>query len=135
MPLVLVGYSGGGLLASYLAREMEEVVGLITIAGNLDLGNGISKHGYTHRLLENTPELILPFPERLSQLHVFGGQDTNAPYQLSKLLLQSDRNAAVMEIGTADHDCCWVQHWPAIWGRYQQLTSSSVSSVLSSATR
>ena len=135
MPLVLVGYSGGGLLASYLAREMEEVVGLITIAGNLDLGNWISKHGYTHRLLENTPELILPFPEHLSQLHVFGGQDTNAPYQLSKLLLQSDRNAAVMEISTADHDCCWVQNWPAIWGRYQQLTSSSVSSVLSSTTR
>jgi len=122
---VLVGYSGGGVLALQLAQRLRRSVGVVTVAANLDVAAWASHHGYTEQLTARAAPLELPRRDLL-QLHLFGGRDTNAPYELAADLLAQDPNAHVRVFEQADHDCCWVQLWPEIMQEFQQLMDAAV---------
>lgn len=124
-PLVIVGYSGGGVLALQLAARLDNALGVLTIAANLDVDRWVEHHGYTQRLLENTAQAPLPMRANLVQLHVFGNLDDNAPYFLAAGLLAQDANIQVRRFSGADHDCCWSDLWPLISADFQQLMETS----------
>ncbi len=125
VPVVVVGYSGGGVLALHLAARLQNAVGVLTIAANLDVDRWLKHHSYTKRLLENLPASPLPLRTTLVQLHVFGNSDDNAPYFLSAELLARDPNVRVRRFSGANHDCCWSELWPAIAADFQQLIKAS----------
>lgn len=120
VPVVLVGYSGGGVLARALARRLERAVGVITIASNLDVAAWAAHHGYTDRLVPRDPLIDSALPPHIVQLHVFGDRDENAPLALSRTLLERDPRA-VVKVLDADHVCCWPVLWPAVRDAFQQL--------------
>jgi len=124
-PVVLVGYSGGGVLAVQLAERIEHAVGVITVAANLDIARWALRHGYTPELARRSAPLRFPLRRPLLQLHVFGGRDDNAPYALAADLLAADPRAQVKVFPAADHDCCWQELWPAIAAQFQQLMDAS----------
>ena len=134
-PIVLVGYSGGGVLAVQLARRLENAVGVITIAANLDVAAWADQHGYAPALAARTAAKAFPLRGGVLQLHVFGGRDTNAPYALAGDLLASDPNAHVRIFQAADHDCCWVGLWPEILAEFQQLMDAAALMRSSSSLR
>lgn len=133
--IVLVGFSGGGVLAMQLADQLDGVVGLITIAGNLDVARWAEHHGYAPALQARSMPLRLPSERQFVRLHVFGAEDDNAPFELSAQLLARDLGARVRVFETADHDCCWAQLWPGIAAEFQQLMEAASLTRVSSAVR
>jgi pimeloyl-ACP methyl ester carboxylesterase len=118
--ILLVGFSGGGLIASHLADRMPAARGLITLGANLDLAAWVNHHGYTEVLIARS--LPSPFPLRadLTELHVFGARDAITPASLSKAILDAEAHATILELEDVDHTCCWLAEWPRIRSVFQQ---------------
>jgi pimeloyl-ACP methyl ester carboxylesterase len=133
--LVLVGYSGGGLLASVLSKERTDVVGLMTLAANLDLSAWVAYHGYTAEVLRASAPS--PFPQRpgVAQVHAFGSMDGVSPWKIVVGTLDPVARSAIVVLEGADHSCCWATHWPELRELIQQRIDNSVRSRSSSVLR
>ncbi|MCH7870040.1 MAG: alpha/beta hydrolase, partial [Myxococcales bacterium] len=116
--LVLVGYSGGGLLAAHLANRISRVQGIITLGANLDLGAWVEHHGYLSSIVSRSPAAPFPMRGDLAQLHVFGARDRVSPASISLSFLQRDPRSSELVLESADHTCCWVREWPLIRERF-----------------
>ncbi|MGD8869030.1 MAG: hypothetical protein PVI01_15480 [Gemmatimonadales bacterium] len=133
-PIVLVGWSGGGLIASHIANRIPRVEAIVTLGANLDLEGWVDLHGYTRRLLERS--LPTPFPLRkgLIAVHVLGSADDVSPPSLTLALLGEHADETMILEG-ADHRCCWVREWPRIRKVVQQRRERSARIRSSSSAR
>ncbi|MDN3640315.1 hypothetical protein QWY82_16075 [Simiduia curdlanivorans] len=122
--LILVGYSGGGTLAAFVAAREKSVSQLITVAAPVDhkawtnlhqvssLSDSLSIHDYNAALAQ------------VPQIHFSGGRDNIVPKQLiEQWVTQLKRNFPQAPITTVtledfDHHCCWVEKWPEISKQY-----------------
>lgn len=114
--VLLVGYSGGGTIAALMARDMPAVVGLVTVAGNLDPDSWTRLHGYLP-LAGRNPALERPLPTGVLQLHLVGGRDRNVPYAVARRYLQRLPVTDVMQFEDFNHACCWTRVWPDVYAR------------------
>lgn len=83
-PLILVGYSGGGALATLLAQQFladgsAEVAGLITVAGNLDPAYWAESQGLSPLLGSVNPASHAAALVGLPQRHLYGVRDAQVP--------------------------------------------------------
>ncbi|PPK54006.1 alpha/beta fold hydrolase [Marinobacter persicus] len=115
--LLLVGYSGGGAVATLLAAERDDVIGLVTVAGNLDHEFWTSFHEIsplsgslnpTDRAMDlvNTP-----------QWHFTGASDAIVPPEVANAYVRQLPDATLVNLITKpgyDHRCCWESSWPAL---------------------
>lgn len=113
--VLLVGYSGGGTLAALMAGNMPDVVGLVTIAGNLDPGAWARLHGYLPLTGSLDPASRPPIPG-LAQWHLIGGRDTNVPFSVVGQYFAQAPSARILRYPSFDHVCCWVRVWPGAVG-------------------
>jgi len=112
--LQLVGYSGGGAVAALIAARRDDVIKLITVAGNLDhqawtayynispLSNSLNPANYHQQLAH------------IEQVHFVGANDRVIPPFLAKQFidkLQSQNKVNVIVVPEFDHHCCWVEQW------------------------
>ncbi|HEY7884106.1 MAG TPA: alpha/beta fold hydrolase [Cellvibrionaceae bacterium] len=118
-PLVLIGHSGGGSLAMLVAQLRDDVVGVVTIAGNLDPDAWTHYHRYEALSDSENPSLASPLDSGIFRWHFVGKDDNNIPPALSAQALTNDSDA---ELFTTDngHNCCWVKQWPDILERLDQ---------------
>ena len=121
--VVIIGYSGGGVLAWLIAERVPEVRVLVTIAANLDIDAWTSRHGYTPLRGSLNPASRGPLPERLAQLHLVGSRDTNVPPLLVRSALENASGYAKVLTFATDHRCCWESHWPAVLDEIARLGS------------
>lgn len=126
-PSVLIGYSGGGVLAELLARRLLattssgrtdrpltlRLAGLVTVAANLDVAAWVRHHDYEPLTGSLDPALLPPLPPSLFVLHVVGAQDTNVPPRLNAGYFARAPTARVWTFAT-DHACCWRHLWPQV---------------------
>lgn len=120
--LILVGYSGGGAVAALVASRRRDVVGLVTVAGNLDP----QAWGKWHRLQALSGSLS-PVEEvtalaSVPQWHFVGGKDENIPPALVEAFaarFPAGQRPHVVTVPGFDHQCCWAEHWPELWHRLQ----------------
>lgn len=112
--LVLVGYSGGAAIAALVAARRDDVVGLITVAGNLD------HHTWTthHRLAPLSGSLNpTDFAHRIGaipQIHFIGERDHIIPPSLAMQWPEAFSGSGGENIRiqpSFDHICCWEQDW------------------------
>lgn len=116
--LVLVGYSGGGVVAAELAAMRDDVIFLVTVAGNLD-------HAAWTRLHQVSPLSGSANPadawQRLlgvKQVHLVGSADRIVPYSIVRSYgdrFPQGKAPKIMLIEGFDHQCCWVEHWTTLW--------------------
>ena len=111
-PLMLVGYSGGGTLAILVAQELEDVHGVVIVAGVVDTDAWTGHHGY-EPLSQSINPAILEFESR--QLHLHGTDDTVVPLETIRGVVARWPNAALREFNAFDHVCCWRRDWQRIW--------------------
>jgi len=112
--LVLIGYSGGGAVAALVAARRDDVVRLITVAGNLD------HQAWTER------QHILPLSESLNpadewmgltdvpQLHFVGERDGVIGREIADSYASrfpEGRRPRVVLVPDFDHVCCWAERW------------------------
>jgi dienelactone hydrolase len=111
---VLIGFSGGGALAMLMAKQLNSVDGIVTIAGNLDPDAWTKHHQYSPLTGSENPAKQPPLPESIFQLHLAGEKDTNIPPDLIRPAVQRQPSAKWIVIPEADHDCCWESRWHSI---------------------
>ncbi|MFK7913438.1 MAG: alpha/beta hydrolase-fold protein [Pseudomonadales bacterium] len=103
-PRILVGHSGGGVLAALLAEQRPDTtMALITAAAPLDIDAWTELQGYTPLYGSRKPDLAALRP--VCQRHYFGDTDAEVPPQLVQQW--SSANPAAFSKVAAGHSCCW----------------------------
>jgi pimeloyl-ACP methyl ester carboxylesterase len=107
--LVLVGYSGGGVIATLLAPRLPRVGGVVAIAANLDVAAWAQLHGY-EPLAGSLDPAREPAPA-VPRVLLAGARDTNVPPSSIAGYLVAHPGATVLQQASFDHVCCWVRDW------------------------
>lgn len=110
--LVLVGYSGGGVVAALVAARRNDVSLLVTVAAPLDVAD------WTRRMALSPldgSESPLDQAERLAQVRLvaFAGQrDKTVPVDsIRSTIRKLGVHAELIVVPEFDHRCCWVSDW------------------------
>ena len=111
---VLVGFSGGGVLATLVAERIVAIDQVITLAANLDIDAWTEHHGYLTLAGSINPADCCLWRTDLKQLHLTGAQDQNVPPTTLERFRARAPLAEVRSYDRFDHSCCWRQIWPAI---------------------
>ncbi len=115
--IVLVGYSGGGVLAVLIAERLDNVAAVITVGANLDTDAWTAHHGYLPLSGSLNPALSLaahPWPET----HLYGARDTTVPPSTTAAYFARFPRAQQQIVDDYDHVCCWVDRWPELWRKW-----------------
>ena len=115
--IVLIGYSGGGVLAVLLA-PLVHASAVVTIAANLDVEAWAQWHRYTPLSGSLNPATQPPL-DSLREWHLVGDRDAVAPSRLNQRYLDRVSPDHVWHYPNFDHVCCWAQQWPGIFARIQ----------------
>lgn len=115
--VLLVGYSGGGTLAVLMAHDLPGVVGLVSVAGNLDPDTWARMHGFQRLEGSLNPALQPPLPKSLPQWYLVGRRDSNVPVAATAHYMERVPPERIRSYAGFDHACCWVGEWPAIYMR------------------
>jgi hypothetical protein len=116
--LGLVGYSGGGTLAAFLAIARSDVDWLVTVAANLDHQAWTAFHQVSP--LQGSRSLVNEFSQlaKIRQCHLLGQYDEIVPPPLARAFLSKLRDISSpglvswKTIAEFDHGCCWPTLWP-----------------------
>lgn len=114
--LILVGYSGGGVLAELVAHEVRSVAAVVTVAANLDVSAWTEYHGYLPLTASLNPAATAntaSWPE----IHVLGEDDEVVPPQTLERYFERNPRGVVWRYAGFDHVCCWREEWPKIVDR------------------
>ncbi len=115
--LELVGYSGGGTVAAVVAAQRQDVQRLVTVAGNLDPAAWTRINRLSPMAALQNPADMASQLAHVSQWHVAGKADTVIPPAIGQSYQQrfvSTPVPTVKVLDGFDHQCCWVQAWPAL---------------------
>jgi len=117
MSLRLVGYSGGAAVAALVAAKREDVVQLVTVAGNLDHRAWTTWHQVSDLSQSLNPADARRELSAIPQYHLIGEKDKVVPPALIDEFVagfSSSEKIMVREIPDFDHQCCWVQRWSSL---------------------
>lgn len=107
----LVGYSGGGVLATLLAQRRDDVEHLVTLAAPLALNHWLQLQQLSP-LQGSLDPLDGPRPQ-VQALHLVGADDRLVPPEVAVHFVA--RHGGRLELLPGfDHNCCWLAHWPSI---------------------
>jgi dienelactone hydrolase len=121
--LQLVGYSGGGAVATLLAAQRDDVVRLVTVAGNLDHRAWTDAHHIQPLDGSLNPIDYWPALTKIPQVHFVGEKDLiiNKAIAVSyRKRFTAPQNINIVSLSDFNHHCCWVESWPALWKQYVQ---------------
>lgn len=114
----LIGYSGGGVIATFIAQERLEVECLITVAAPLDITAWTSGHGVSPLSQSRNPARLAAL-RAVPQTHWYGQADRVVPHQAIGSYpwrALSDR-AQVHVLAGFDHRAPWAEQWPTLLAR------------------
>jgi len=112
--LVLIGYSGGGVLAMLVAERLSSIRVVVTIAANLDIDAWTRLHGYSPLTGSLNPATRPALQASIRQLHLAGGRDERVPAAIVESVAMRQPNSQFIVYPNFDHTCCWVDAWPEI---------------------
>lgn len=121
--VVLIGYSGGGVLGLLLADRMAEVDAVVTLAANLDTEAWTSLHGYTPLAGSLNPAAVTLSRGDLFHLHYTGTADDNVPPAIHRALAGKLPAGSLRTVAGFDHRCCWVDGWPGLLAEVDRYLS------------
>lgn len=105
----LIGYSGGGAVASLVSAQRKDINKLITVAGNLDTNKWTTMHNISKLDKSLNPADFTKNLENIEQYHIIGNQDDIIPKDIflsyySKFKKKDKINYLYFD---ASHNCCW----------------------------
>jgi len=118
--LVLIGYSGGGVIAALLAARRTDVDELVTIAANLDSALWTRLDDLTPLVGSLDPVDFVDELQTVRQRHYVGTDDDVVPASVVRSYIRRlpDRSRTrLIVLEGFDHDCCWIENWPALLER------------------
>jgi hypothetical protein len=115
--VVLVGYSGGGVLAVLIAERLDNVAAVITVGANLDIDAWTRYHDYLPLSGSLNPASSAA-EHRWPETHLYGARDQNVPPATAEAYFKRYPGAQRRIVDTNDHVCCWVEQWPQLWKKW-----------------
>jgi len=116
----LVGYSGGGVIATLVAARRSDVEALITVAAPLAVAKWIQWHGASPLTGSLDPiDLDKPLP---AGVHFAGKDDKTVPTAIVDHFV-SVKDGRVIVIPDFDHECCWTRDWTMLLKRIRAKES------------
>jgi hypothetical protein len=112
--LVLVGYSGGGVLAVLIAERLDNVSAVITVGANLDTDAWTRYHDYLPLSGSLNPASSRT-EHRWPETHLYGARDKTVPPATTQAYFKRHPGAQRRIVDANDHVCCWVEQWPQLW--------------------
>ena len=115
--LVLIGYSGGGTIATLLAAQRPDVARVVTVSANLDHAAWTRMNNYSPLTGSLNPVDFVASLQSVPQLHLVGADDEEVPPAIARGYagrFPADRRPEVRVIAGFDHHCCWSERWPAL---------------------
>jgi hypothetical protein len=112
--LRLIGYSGGGVVATLLAARRTDVHSLTTVAAPLALTTWLKLHEASPLIGSLDPGEIPPrtTPHTLAHaIHFVGSRDETVPAIVVETFVRQ-HGGHIKHIVDFDHDCCWARDWP-----------------------
>ncbi len=116
--VTLIGFSGGGTLATLLASDIKKLKTVVTIAANLDVKAWSEYHGYLLPKGSLNPIIDARIPAAVKQIHLAGLDDDNVPPWIIESFSDTQKNALYLPQAETDHSCCWADIWPGILKTY-----------------
>lgn len=120
--LQLIGYSGGGAVAALVAARRDDVVKLITVAGNLDHQAWTTYHRISPLSNSLNPVHYRQPLASIEQIHFVGTKDKIIPPFLAEQYaagFDPKTKVKVVRVPEFDHHCCWVDNWARLYsGEY-----------------
>lgn len=126
-PPVLVGYSGGSVMAIQ-AAALVPTGGVITLAGNLDVSAWSQARGDGPAPSGDVIARAAADLGDLPQLVVVGGRDSPPIKYASRryVKMSRGRRTNLLVIENADHEGPWPRHWPDIISLFHVMKGSDV---------
>ncbi|UTV99991.1 alpha/beta hydrolase [Marinomonas rhizomae] len=115
--LVLVGYSGGGAVAALVAARRDDVVRLVTVAGNLDPQTWTQQLNVSPLTGSLNPADYWEKLVSIPQLHLVGGNDSTVPLFVAESYqsrFPDGKKPPIKIVAGFDHHCCWSTQWPEL---------------------
>lgn len=106
----LIGYSGGGAIALLTAAKRDDILQVITIAGNLDHTTWTQLHNITPLTESLNPVDYKNKLNNINQIHLMGTYDTIIPKKVTLSYMQNfpdNHNKIKLVHVNSDHMCCW----------------------------
>lgn len=107
----LIGYSGGGYAALYLAAQREDITKVTTVAGLIAPEDWADYHHITPLILPSNSETLFKQTTEISFVHICGEQDKVIPCAFSQHVLQKytglNNNHRLIPIKGAHHSDLW----------------------------
>ena len=119
--LILIGFSGGGVLAMLLADRLQDTRAVVTIASNLDIDAWTELHDYSPLTDSLNPTRQPPLPTAIRQFHLAGGKDTRVPPEIIEPTAGLQPDSQYRMYPDFDHTCCWTEIWPEILAEIAEL--------------
>lgn len=113
----LVGYSGGGAVATLVAAQRNDVAGLRTVSGTLDHAAWTRFHLATPLKGSLNAADVAAKLRRLPQLHFVGDRDEIVPRQIAETFLArqgAGSCAMLVDVAGAGHSEGWLDLWPKL---------------------
>ena len=105
----LIGYSGGGAVATILTSKRDDTKNLITIAGNLDIEKWTNFHKISKLDGSLNPADFTYSLENIKQFHIIGNSDKIVPKDIFLSYFSKFNNKKNIEYIYTDsnHSCCF----------------------------
>jgi len=110
----LIGYSGGGTIATLVAADRDDVLSIRTVAGNLDIDYHTNFHKVTKLTGSLNPKDIAAKIAHIPQRHFVGSMDQNVTPEIYYSYAQAmgvDKCLNYNFVDGADHTEGWAEHW------------------------
>nr|WP_319394846.1 hypothetical protein [uncultured Desulfobacter sp.] len=120
----LVGYSGGGGLAAFVAAERKDVALLVTVAGNLDHDAWTRRHRISPLDESLNSADAWPHLIHIPQIHFYGEHDRNITRDIIwgfASRFPSDARPRVREVKDMTHGGNWESIWPQLYSEAVSL--------------
>ena len=114
--LRLIGYSGGANVAALVSAKRNDVMQLVTVAGNLNHAAWTKRHRLSPLTGSINAADYWESLQAVPQQHYVGGRDTVITLDDTQSFINKfpDKKPNVSIMPTFDHHCCWVEIWPSI---------------------
>jgi dienelactone hydrolase len=115
--ILLVGYSGGGALAVLLASRRSDVVGIVTVAADLDLDYWTRRDGLMPLTGSLDPAQAADRVGAIPQVHFAGAKDTVIGTDVAASFMKhlpAGAPAHLVEVPGFTHSCCWAEAWAGL---------------------
>jgi hypothetical protein len=113
----LIGYSGGGAIATLLAQKREDVSLLVTIAGNINTKEWIKIHNISPLYASLNPADFTSNLQNIQQYHLIGGKDKIVPFEIFHSFYNKFNNKSKIKykiFKDFTHLKGWVKNWNKI---------------------